>query len=346
MRFVSPLLRKVAYPALHSTGWLRRHFPRDGCAVVNYHGVLPPDPYRRLPFLDDNLVSTATLREHLRFLKINYNIIDPAMFRAWIENGGAPPPRSVLLTCDDGLMNNLSDMLPVFQSEGVQCLFFVTGASVCEHPGMLWYEELYHLLRSGEVSHEDVQIIFDTDGAERRESGFQAKWWRVVVSGSRLNARQRADRIYLLRSKCRPVASTDCERRWRLLNSRELRQLAASGMTIGAHTVSHPVLSECSEEEARCEIQESKTEIERVLGQAVWAFAYPFGNSAAMGDREVALARQAGFECAFVNVSGGTVDPAEPFALSRTHVTGSMLLAELEAHLSGFHTRLQAAVRG
>ena len=58
-------------------------------------------------------------------------------------------------------------------------------------------------------------------------------------------------------------------------------------MTIGAHTLSHPILSLCSDEEARHEIQQSKNDLEQALGRQVWAFAYPFGNSATMGEREV-----------------------------------------------------------
>jgi peptidoglycan/xylan/chitin deacetylase (PgdA/CDA1 family) len=245
---------------MHYSGWLKRCVPSDGCLVVNYHGVIPTDPYCRHPFLDANLVSLASLRKHLRFLRKNYNIVEAERFRGWLEKRDALPPRSVLVTCDDGLVNTLSDMLPVLQGEAVPCLFFVTGESCREEPGML-------------------------------------------------------------------------------------QELAKSGMSIGAHTMSHPVLSQCNEDEARREINESKTELERVLGQTVWAFAYPFGNPATMGEREVNLAREAGFECAFVNVGGGTVDPSQRFALARTHVTADMSLAEFEAHLSGFHTRLQAAVR-
>jgi hypothetical protein len=65
-----------------------------------------------------------------------------------------------------------------------------------------------------------------------------------------------------------------------------------------------------------------------------------------MGEREVNLAREAGFECAFINVGGGSADPSQPLALERTHLTADMSLAEFEAHLSGFHNRLQVAVRG
>ena len=345
MRFVSPLLRRVVYPALHYSGSLQRSVPGHACLVVNYHGVIPPHPYCRHPFLDANLVSSTALQKQLRFLKNNYNLIAPETFRVWLEKSETLPPRSVLVTCDDGLVNNLSDMLPVLQSEAVSCLFFVTGESCGEQPGMLWYEELHHLLSGTEVRDGDVQTIFEIDREHFHGQPFQSKWWTCVVNASRFATRLRAEKIGLLRSICKfaPFTLPD---RWRRMNVHELRELSAFGMSIGAHTMSHPVLAQCSEDEAHREVQESKAELERVLGQTVWAFAYPFGNPETMGEREVKIAREAGFECAFVNVGGGALDPSQCFALARTHVTAGMSLAEFEAHLSGFHTRLQSAVRG
>ena len=139
-------------------------------------------------------------------------------------------------------------------------------------------------------------------------------------------------------------AALRSEKRWRLVNIAELRKLAESGMTIGAHTLSHPVLSLCSEEEARHEIRQSKNDLERALGRQVWAFAYPFGNPSTMGEREVALAREAGFMCAFLNVEHWRAGSTNPFAFPRVHVTANTTLPEFAAHLSGLHARLRRAV--
>jgi len=112
-------------------------------------------------------------------------------------------------------------------------------------------------------------------------------------------------------------------------------------MTIGAHTLTHPVLSLCSEEEAFREIKQSKVDIERAVGKPVWAFAYPFGNPATMGEREIRLAQDAGYSCAFLNVESWDSGSAHLFQLPRTHVTRNTTVAELAAHLSGLHSRLQ-----
>jgi peptidoglycan/xylan/chitin deacetylase (PgdA/CDA1 family) len=348
MRLVSPLLKHAVYPALHHAGWFNRVTPLGGYAVVNYHGVLPASYSSSETFLDGNLVRPQVLRQQLRFLKAHYHVIHPEDFRAWIEQGKPLPARAVLVTCDDGLLNTLTDMLPILQSEDVTCLFFVTAASCGDQPGMLWYEELYHLMRTKPLTGADLQLPLEAAAGTPATETFQSRWWNTVRRASRLDGKARAAWMDLVRTECEATrsfhSSPGSERRWRLLNISELRQLAEAGMSIGAHTRSHPVLSLCSEGEARREIQDSKIEIEQALGRPVWAFAYPFGNPATMGEREVSLAREAGFSCAFLNVEHWSGHGSDPLTLARTHVTSDMTLPEFAAHLSGVHTRLQRAV--
>jgi peptidoglycan/xylan/chitin deacetylase (PgdA/CDA1 family) len=346
MRLVSPLLKHAVYPALHYAGLLHRFAQLNGYAVVNYHGVVPSDHSGSDGFLDGNLVHPDAFRQQLRFLKAHYQVLHPEDFRAWIEQGKELPPRAILLTCDDGLVNGLTDMVPVLRSENVSCLFFVTAASCSDSPGMLWYEELYLLMRSRSLTTPELQLLMDKVTESPLPENFQSQWWNTVRRASQLDARARGDWMGLVRSHCGPVQRSGSERRWRLLNVTELKQLAGHGMSIGAHTRTHPILSLCSEEETQREIQESKSEIEQALGEPVWAFAYPFGNPSTMGEREVRLAQESGFACAFLNVEHWGVEPANPLALCRTHVTLDMTLPEFSAHVSGLHTRLQHAVTG
>src|SRR4029077_5557375 len=111
MRLVSPLLKRAVYPTLHHIGWLHHTMPPGGYAVVNYHGVLPADYSTADNFLDGNLVSPEVLRQQLQLLKAHYHVVHPEEFRAWVEQGTSLPSRAVLVTCDDGLVNNLTDML-------------------------------------------------------------------------------------------------------------------------------------------------------------------------------------------------------------------------------------------
>jgi peptidoglycan/xylan/chitin deacetylase (PgdA/CDA1 family) len=341
MRFVSPLLKHALYPALHHSGVFNRIKPPGSFAVVNYHGLFPSDHSNADLFLDGNLVLAQAFWKQLRYLKTHYEIVHPDNFREVVEKGESLPPRAVLLTCDDGLLNTLTDMLPVLQSENVPCLFFVTGASCTNNPGMLWYEELYQLMRI-RLLEPELELRAKLQAESRIAENFQARWWKTIQSASRLDANARADWMDRVRSY-RSTNNFQSEKRWRLLTISELKQLADSGMTIGAHTLTHPILSLCSEGEARREICESKKILEQAIGRRVWAFAYPYGNRATIGQRELHLARESGFSCAFLNVEHWNGE-SNWFTVPRIHVSLRTTLPEFAAHLSGVHLRLQRAV--
>jgi peptidoglycan/xylan/chitin deacetylase (PgdA/CDA1 family) len=87
-----------------------------------------------------------------------------------------------------------------------------------------------------------------------------------------------------------------------LLDWSEIGLLAASGMSIGSHTVSHPHLSAAGSEQARREVSESKQTIETRLGMPVRSFCYPYGDCA---DWVEALVEDAGYDLACDDVGRG-----------------------------------------
>jgi peptidoglycan/xylan/chitin deacetylase (PgdA/CDA1 family) len=342
MRLISPLLKRAVYPTLHRAGWLDHVTAPGGFAVVTYHGVLPAGYRSDEPFLDGNLIRAAVFRQQLQFLQSRYRIIAPEDFLEFLEQRKAPSPRSILITCDDGLLNTLTDMLPILQEERIPCLFFVTAASCDKTPAMLWHEELYRFMRRHPLTEEALRLLPESRPPSSRT--FQAQWWAIVERASQLHAEERNEWMTLLRPQSGAAPAGD-ERRWRLLDFDELKQLAAAGMTIGGHTHTHPILSLCSDEEVRREIRESKYHIERALGRKVWAFAYPYGNPVTIGDREFRFAEQAGYSCAFLNVEHWNDRESNSFAIPRIHVNSDMTLPEFAAHVSGFHTWLRRAWR-
>jgi peptidoglycan/xylan/chitin deacetylase (PgdA/CDA1 family) len=352
MRIVSPVLKKVFYPALSLAGVFRRT-SSQGLAVVTYHGVLPEGYEPIDSAFDGNLISVDGLRLQLRLLKAHYNVISPEDVLAWRERGRELPPRAVLLTCDDGLLNCLSDMLPVLQQEKVSCLFFVTGASAEESRTMLWYEELFLLLQQApaghfQISFEDMLIEGNLGSREQR----RALWWNSVKRLSQIDSGKRKLFLHAARIQfgnnaehdLREGNSASC-RRFGLLTRAELQELASAGMTIGAHTLSHPILSQLPPEAAYVEISESRMRLEAVLEKPVWAFAYPFGDAQSVNARVLAMAEQAGYQAAFLNFGGGLGTDLPAYALPRVHVTSGMSLSEFEAHVSGFYARLQRVAR-
>jgi len=80
----------------------------------------------------------------------------------------------------------------------------------------------------------------------------------------------------------------------------ELRAIKNENISLGAHTLSHPFLVNCTKEDSKIEISGSKEKLENWLGTKVDTFAYPFGS---FGEREIEYVKSAGFKMAFSTVA-------------------------------------------
>lgn len=339
----------MLYPTLGNVGYFHVH-PTAIVSVITYHGILPPGYRSHDAFLDNTLISAESFREQLRLLKEFYNVISPDQFLHWLRGRQDLPERSIVLSCDDGLLNHVSSMLPILQEEQLKCIFFVTGASLSQAPAMLWFTELYLMLmaageQAGPIELQGIVIPkLPADVARRRSA-----WLELLKPLSRVDAGARrylideaAKRLGLSGSwKMRYLEDPALRSRFQLMRLPELKQLLDAGMTLGSHTLSHPALVEQSIDLARTEIEEGRCGIESALGCPVWALAYPFGDPASTSEREYRLTEEAGYECAFVNVGGGLKSRSSPFAFPRIHVTAEMSLEVYEAYISGFHDDLR-----
>jgi peptidoglycan/xylan/chitin deacetylase (PgdA/CDA1 family) len=124
----------------------------------------------------------------------------------------------------------------------------------------------------------------------------------------------------------------------------ELAQLAADPLvTIGAHTVNHPILIRLTQDAARSEMELSRSVIEAALGRKPAHLSYPYGDRAACAAREFKIAAELGFKTA-VTARPGVVfagDKQCMTALPRIPVDGDyQRMRYLRVLLSGCATAL------
>jgi len=85
----------------------------------------------------------------------------------------------------------------------------------------------------------------------------------------------------------------------------ELAELAADPLvTIGAHTVNHPMLAKLSKEAVRSEMDLSREVIEAALSVRPAHLSYPIGDRQSAGAREFAIAAELGFKTAVTTRPG------------------------------------------
>jgi peptidoglycan/xylan/chitin deacetylase (PgdA/CDA1 family) len=100
----------------------------------------------------------------------------------------------------------------------------------------------------------------------------------------------------------------------------QIRDMAANGITIGAHTVSHHSLTKLTPDEVRYELAESKRQLEQHLGKPVKFFAYPYGTPRDLNQEVMRLVAETGYICATTSLSGVSVGSANLYALRRTEI--------------------------
>lgn len=99
----------------------------------------------------------------------------------------------------------------------------------------------------------------------------------------------------------------------------QLKEMAAYGISIESHTVTHPHMAEVSLEQARQELVESKEILEKGLGRPVNYFCYPYGSY----NQDVAkLVEESGYKAAVTTVQGLATPDSDPYTLKRIRVLG------------------------
>lgn len=241
----------------------------------------------------------------------------------------------VALTFDDGYRDNLDHAWPVLaKHEAPWTLYVVRGFA--ERTARLWWLELEQAIRAlPRIALDLPDGRFDAPAGSdaEKQTAFDRLYWRlrkapeaILLSAiSDLGRQAGIDPAGLVERECLPTET--------------LRSLAgAPGVTIGAHTLSHPMLAKHPEEIARREIVESKAWLEEALGTPVRHFAYPVGDPTSAGPREFALAKEAGFVSAVTTRPGHLfAEHAEhPHAMPRVSLNGlHQSEAALRALLSG-----------
>lgn len=303
-------------------------------ALLMFHRVRAPGPGGFAPNRGLE-IAPEFLDELLGRLRVRFDIVDLDGALARIR-GEEPAERPfVALTFDDGYRDTADMALPILARHDAPFTVFVTTGFADRTARMWWVEMEEAIAALDHVRIEAGGVSFDLPArsAAEKHAAFEALYWplrRGAETELRRTAAELAAQAGLDDGR---IVDDLC------LDWRGLRDLAAHPLvTIGAHTLTHPMLAKHDADFARREIFESKAIIEREIGRDVRHFAYPVGDPGSAGPREFALAREAGFASA-VTTRPGMIFPVHtghPTALPRLSVNGNhQSMAALDVLLSG-----------
>lgn len=288
--------------------------------ILAYHRVFDMGDEAAFPF-DPELVS-ATSADFRWQMEQVLRAGTPITFRRLAEalDGGQElPARPILVTFDDGHRDNFTHALPVLRSLGVPATVFLsTGYVGC--PGTFWFDRVAQLLYRaprGRVEVAAATFMAELDGvASRRVAA-----GRLLAALKGVPDAARRGALAELEAKLAPAAPAGDQALSGAVTWDEARALAAAGVELGSHTVSHPILTQVDDAALERELVDSRGAIERETAQPVTAIAYPVGGEQAFDGRVAAAAARAGYRFGASYVSGVNERAlGERFALRRLHV--------------------------
>ena len=205
------------------------------------------------------------------------------------------------ITLDDGYLNVIEHALPLFRKHNAPFTVFVT-TGFADATSPLWWVDLERSIAA--LSH--ISISVDGFAFEGLAKTVEEK----IASFERLYATLRAGNEFLMRKVIAGLAAEagidPFERvRRSCMSWDELRGLSQDPLaSIGAHTLTHPMLAKHELNFVSHEIADSRNIIENELGIDVKHFAYPVGDAGSAGKREFALAAKDGFQTAVTTRPG------------------------------------------
>ncbi len=219
-----------------------------------------------------------------------------------------PKPSSVVLTVDDGWKSNKNNIIEFAQLNNVPITIFVSLDPVVRRSPFWW--SFVNKKKSKGFRMYDVKELKKMDNNSRL---------------SYLNT-------YGFNTTIDHEAMTIDD----IIEADGLQNIA-----IESHTVSHPILTRCSDQDSEYEIQKSKQQLEDILGRKIMGFAYPNGSH---GMREIEYLKKHGYKYAFTTVPD-YLDLKKVkclYSLPRFEILDKISFAENICRMSGVWFRIKS----
>lgn len=279
---------------------LMRAFSRPWAGLATclmYHRVCPDptgldDTARDFAPNLDLSVTVSAFDQQMAFVAEHFNCLSLPEAIDQLARGELPA-RSLIVTFDDGYLDNLTLALPILRRHGVPATVYI-ATGLMEQTELPWWYELEELIAANHGFHvywDDQHLHYSTIDVAAKRRTFDT----LNPLLKRMDPTEQARFMGLLRQGSRKPARIDHQ----FLNRHQLVELAGDPLiTIGAHTHHHPALS-CLKPIQLChEMIRSKELLEDWLKQPIDHLAYPYGGEVHAATREFSAAAELGFSSA------------------------------------------------
>ncbi len=224
---------------------------------------------------------------------------------------GTLPDRPLAISFDDGYADNFEVALPVLRRLGLSATFFVATGFLDR--GRMWNDTVIETVRRCQGDALDLSALglgrYETSTIEQKQQTIDS----LLKHLKYMEDVQRTDVVARIAETCPSPLPHDL-----MMTSAQVRELHRAGMTIGAHTVNHSILSGLSTIRARGEIAQGREHLYEIVGVPITLFAYPNGKPGQdYGPEHVAMVKELGFSGAVSTAWGAAQTGCDIYQVPR-----------------------------
>jgi len=290
---------------LDTYGSLKGRLMKSRVVIVMYHRISArTDNWSLKP------TSPDIFENQIRYFVDNYEIVSlDRVVRCLDEGKLSEDKKALAITIDDGYKDNYVWAYPILRKYHVPATIFL----VTRHIGsdeLFWWEKVAYLVRHAAIT----EIRLDGLGTySLRHGPDRSDTTHLICQGLKSVTDQRKNTLI---ERLQNVCGLEVPRglgTQTILSWEEVREMSENGIDFGAHSLTHPILTNMPLDTARQEIAYSKSEIQSRIEKAVDFFCYPNG---VYNANVVNLVRESGFAGAV------TIDPNWISAKTDPHMLG------------------------
>ncbi len=248
---------------------VRLFFPNKRVALLRYHAVVEPEKnFYTSPGIS---VSESEFERHVRYFAKRYRILSLDEVIDALRARKPLPRNAVVFTFDDGYADNFL-AARILKKHGGSGTFYLTTDCI-DRKEPLWLVEVNYLIQRARKESVQLQVLGETVQLSLASSTAKQAAARSIVKIIKSN--NRAVRETVRQQLREQLAEPSAILEDIMLNWEQVRQMAADGMVIGAHTLSHLNLPNADPEDALHEITGSRKVLEARLGKPIRHFSVP-----------------------------------------------------------------------
>jgi glycosyltransferase involved in cell wall biosynthesis/peptidoglycan/xylan/chitin deacetylase (PgdA/CDA1 family) len=270
--------------------------------------------FHKIPHAADPLTPAEPLLAHfeqiLDFLH-EYGTVLPLGDAVQALAKGTLPKKAISITFDDGYDDWLTTVSPALRARNMSATFFITTEQL--GGPALWHERIVAAVR--ELPDAGARLPYGFGNySDLRSIGNRINLVNALTE--RMKYAPLPERLGAVEFlEAQSLSALSWPKRFDLHAVRELHN---QGFEIGGHTITHPILNECSADQALSEIGGCKEELELIIKAPVHLFAYPNGRPGKDYDAShVAMVKACGYTAAVATSGGGASRSSDIFQLPR-----------------------------